>query len=433
MKKKSFFYFHLKNISTIIWLSVFFILFIYCHYFVLVFNWEGTLKGKIIESLADGMLLAICMGLISIIINNYKARKELENRKEGIENVLKLSIIKLVYTDSPPALEKISLPSLCETAITSINKYKQDKFEQFRYAVNNDLPVIEQNINEATKIDLTNSLAYNVLVSNLTALINEWNNIEKRIKQYDKDYLINYSQNIYNIFFQAKFHLIIYLKSCQNFSNCNYEDYAWSMVSEEDKKLAPQGKDEDNFNSTQYKSYDASLYEYKSLAKNMQMGHNNYIEILEKETTDKCSDYCFLNYDDFWNLKGIGFSARFLINQSMEYISIVLCEKNSKNFIEFMFHRNGSISVLNNETSLFTENKKKSHLVLNRFNKVSVKAIDDGTLKLFINGFLIFSFEKPNIPIVLSNDNPICIGYERKKTEKNYHALIKINTIQKLK
>ena len=433
MQKKSFFYFHLKNITTIIWLSIFFILFIYCHHIVIVFTWEDTLKGKIIESLADGILLAICMGLISIIINNFKAKQELENRKEGIENVLKLSIMKLVYTDKPPALEKISLASLCETAITSVNKYKQDKFEQFRYAVNNDLPIIEQNINEATKIDLTNSLAYNVLVSNLIALIKEWNNIEERIKQYDKDYLINYSQTIYNIFYQAKFHLIIYLKSCQNFTNCNYEDYAWSMLSEEDKKLAPQGKDEDTFNSTQYKNYDASLYEYKPLGKNMHMGHNNYIEISAKEATDKCSDYCFLNYDDFWNLKGIGFSARFIINQSMEYISIVLCEKNTKNFVEFMFNSDGTISILNKETPLFTENKKTSHLVLNSYNNVSVKAIDDGTLKLFINGFLIFSFEKASIPINLSNDNPICIGYERKKTKTNFHALIKINTIQKLK
>jgi len=433
MRKKSFFYFHLKNIATIIWLVDIFSLFLFCHYIVESFSLEDTFSRKTIESIADGVLLAACLGLISIIINTFKERRELENRKEAIENILKLSIMRLVYHDKAPSLEKISLSDLCEKALASVSKYNQDKFEQFRYAINNDLPVIEQNMNEATRIDLTNSLCYGVIISNLNALIKQWNDVEDRIRKYDKDFLINYSQNIYNIFFQSKYHMILYLKSCQKFSDCTFEDYAWSMLSEEERKLAIQGEDEEKNNITKYKNFDASLNEYKPLSPNMRMGHDNYIEIMQLGNNNDYSDYCFLKYDDFWNLSGIGFSANIFANKSMKYVSIVLFEKNKKDVIEFEFNSDGDVSISTSKDTLCNISKKESHYVINRYNKVSVKAIDDDSLHLFINGFSIWSISKNQIPFVLNNDTLICIGYERKQEKDDYHALIRINSYQKMK
>lgn len=221
---KKLLYFHLKNIIYFTFSLDAFLFFLLLHQYSATIC---TQNKDVINGIADGVILAILLSLISLLINNCHHLSEMKKNKESVNNILLLSLLKFVYGKSNlPDISQVSMKNICEKIIQTIDTYQEEQFTEFQYAIQNDYNAIIQNISVVAKIDSMHSFTYGILVSNLNALIKQWKDFEEKFKKYNLDHPINNKTKYYNLFIQSKGYIKIYIDTCLKFDKCEFEEYS---------------------------------------------------------------------------------------------------------------------------------------------------------------------------------------------------------------
>lgn len=220
---KNIFYFHLKNITIIIWMLLFSFIFLFLHLYTQ--SIEETMKN-IINAIADGVILAIIISLFNMILKNFNHLSNIKKYKESIESVLIMSLLNLKYgTEHLPDISEVNLTELCDSLLKNIDKYDEKKFIEFKYSITNDYQSILQNISVSSKIDYIHSFIYSGIVSNLNALFQNWKETETNLEKFKLNHPINHKKNNFNLYIYSKDILKIYINTCKQFSLCEFDDY----------------------------------------------------------------------------------------------------------------------------------------------------------------------------------------------------------------
>lgn len=221
---KKLFYFHLKNVTLMICSIDALLLFLFLHFYSE--NFCEPCKG-IINGIADGIILAILLSLISLLIDNFHHLNEMKRLKESVNNMFVISLLKYIYKYKIlPDLSQVSIKETCEKILESIDIYKEKEFTEFQYAIRNDYDAIIQNINVVAHIDSMHSFAYGILISNLNALLKQWKDSEENLRKYELDHPCNNKTNYYNLYLQSKSYIKIYVETCIKFEECEFEDFS---------------------------------------------------------------------------------------------------------------------------------------------------------------------------------------------------------------
>ena len=226
MKKLLFFY--LNNFIYIIYSLLSIIVFLFFHFLSESFNEPGK---SIINGIADGIILAILLSLFGLLVSNFQHLNDMKKIKESANNILVLSLMKYYYGNQTlPDISTISIEMICIKLNYLLDNYREEEFIEFQYALKNDYNTIIQNISVVSKIDSMHAFSYGVLCSNLNALLNKWNDLEKQFLKYNLDHPVNNKLKYYNIYYQSKGYINIYLESCLNFAICEFEDYSANFI-----------------------------------------------------------------------------------------------------------------------------------------------------------------------------------------------------------
>ena len=194
---KKLFYFYLKNITLVICSIDAVLLFLILHFYSE--NFSDPCKG-IINGIADGVILAILLTLISSLKNNFHRLNEMKRLKKSVNNMLVISLLKYVYGNKIlPDLLQVSIKETCKKILESIDSYREKEFTEFQYAIRIDYNAIIQNINVVAHIDSKHSFVYGILISNLNALLKQWKDLEESFIKYNLDHPINDKIKYFNL------------------------------------------------------------------------------------------------------------------------------------------------------------------------------------------------------------------------------------------
>ena len=221
---KSLLYYHLKNAIYGIFSFDVVLIFIFLHQI----SEKCVEQNKdIINGIADGIVLAILLSLINLLIRNRNHLYEMKKTKESVNDILIISLLKYVYGNKTlPDISQVSLKHICEIILKNIEQYKEKEFFEFQYAIRNDYDSIVQNINVVSKIDSMHSFTYGILISNLNALIKQWMDFEVKFEKYNGSHPINNKTKYYNLYLQSKGLIKIYVNTCLQFCECEFEEFS---------------------------------------------------------------------------------------------------------------------------------------------------------------------------------------------------------------
>ncbi|UTC82787.1 hypothetical protein [Treponema denticola] len=220
-KKRPLIYYWLKKIVFLLLIIDSSIVFILIH-----LKTNGLWKNykEFINPIADSILLGLILNFINIIFKNISSLNQFRIAKENIENVLKPSILRLIFgKEEIPDIAFVKLEEICDKAIKNIEKLPDENFEGFYHTIRMERNSILFNQSEAAKIDRTHVFIYNGITSNLSEFLLR---IEDAENICQKRNITSPSKATQVKRINSKVALICYLNACKEFSRCYFDEFS---------------------------------------------------------------------------------------------------------------------------------------------------------------------------------------------------------------
>ena len=116
-------------------------------------------------------------------------------------------------------VDNVNISLIVKNIRLSFNMLSIESYKAFYYSIINDYIALSQMYGTASGIDELHSFAFFNVISNLKAVINEYNNLGSR-KQ-----IINLPVNQPMIFYNVRPYILLYIEACDSFYRCKIDGY----------------------------------------------------------------------------------------------------------------------------------------------------------------------------------------------------------------